>query len=88
MFAEASFSPEPPGNSSRNTHPAPFTLPRGVATVLLALSLMPTSGQILDGNERAAPSSGPTWGLMKGVGFMVATEVVGVFYEHQASTFA
>jgi len=50
---------------------------RGLANISLGVIAIP--GQIVRTTQDSGPFVGATWGLVKGVGFMVATELVGVF---------
>jgi len=50
---------------------------RGLSNLSLGVLAIP--GQIKETSEDKGPFIGATWGLVKGVGFMAATEVVGVF---------
>lgn len=52
-------------------------LGRSVSNMTLGVLAIP--GQIKDTTEESGPFVGATWGLVKGVGYMAATEVVGVF---------
>lgn len=65
-----------PGTSSaRDTAARKFG--RGVSNIGLGVSAIP--GQIMQTTRESGPFLGATWGLAKGVGMTVATEVVGVF---------
>ena len=50
---------------------------RGLSNMTLGVLAIP--GQIKDTSEDSGPFVGATWGLVKGVGYTVAHEVVGVF---------
>ena len=52
-------------------------LGRGVSNMTLGVLAIP--GQIMQTTEESGPFVGATWGFAKGVGFMVASEVVGVY---------
>jgi len=52
-------------------------LGRGVSNLSLGVLAIP--GQMMDTTEESGPFIGTTWGFVKGVSYMVATEVVGVF---------
>ena len=61
--------------SSQNTAGRKFG--RGAANFTLGVLAIP--GQIVRTSRRSGPFVGATWGLVKGVSFMVASEVVGLF---------
>jgi len=50
---------------------------RGVSNMTLGVLAIP--GQIMDTTRDSGPFVGATWGFVKGVGYTVAHEVVGVF---------
>lgn len=50
---------------------------RGVSNMTLGVLAIP--GQIKDTTQDSGPFVGATWGFVKGVGYTVAHEVVGVF---------
>ncbi len=50
---------------------------RGAANLTLGVLALP--GQIVRTTRASGPFVGATWGLVKGVGMFVATEIVGVF---------
>jgi putative exosortase-associated protein (TIGR04073 family) len=52
-------------------------LGRGVAN--LSLGVMAIPGEIIETTRESGPAVGMTWGLLKGTGMMVATEVIGLF---------
>jgi putative exosortase-associated protein (TIGR04073 family) len=52
-------------------------LGRGVSNIGLGVLAIP--GQIVRRSRESGPFVGATWGLVKGVGFMTASEIVGVF---------
>jgi len=52
-------------------------LGRGVSNIGLGVLAIP--GQIVQTTRDSGPFVGATWGFVKGVGFTVATEVIGVF---------
>lgn len=52
-------------------------LGRGLSNVGLGVLAIP--GQIVKTSRERGPFIGATWGLVKGVGFMAATEVIGVY---------
>ena len=52
-------------------------LGRSLSNVSLGVLAIP--GQIVETSDKSGPFVGATWGLVRGVAFMVATEVVGVF---------
>lgn len=52
-------------------------LGRGAANISLGVLAIP--GQILQTTRDRGPFIGGTWGFAKGVGFMAASEVIGVF---------
>ena len=52
-------------------------LGRGAANLSLGVLAIP--GQIVQTTRERGPFIGGTWGFVKGVGFMAATEVIGVF---------
>lgn len=52
-------------------------LGRGVSNIGLGVLAIP--GQIVRTSQERGPFVGATWGFVKGVGFMAATEVIGVY---------
>jgi len=50
---------------------------RGAANLTLGVLAIP--GQIVRTTRKSGPFVGGTWGLVKGVSFMVASEVVGLY---------
>lgn len=52
-------------------------LGRSVANLTLGVLAVP--GQVVRTSKQSGPFVGATWGLTKGVAFMVATEAVGLF---------
>lgn len=52
-------------------------LARGAANMTLGVLALP--GQILQTTREKGPFVGATWGFVKGVGFTVASEVIGVY---------
>ncbi len=55
-------------------------LDRGLTLVtVLSGSIIFLAGQIVRTTRASGPFVGATWGLVKGVGMFVATEIVGVF---------
>jgi putative exosortase-associated protein (TIGR04073 family) len=52
-------------------------LGRGFANVTLGVAAIP--GEIMETTREKGPALGATWGFTKGVGMMVATELVGVW---------
>ncbi len=65
----------PASASARDT--SARKLGRGLSNVSLGVLAIP--GQIIQTSRASGPFVGATWGLVKGVGSLVATEVVGVF---------
>ncbi len=61
--------------SARDT--AARKLGRGVANLSLGVLAIP--GEIVETTRESGPFVGATWGFTKGVGMMVATEVVGLW---------
>ena len=65
----------PPALSAEYTAGRKFG--RGAANLTLGVLAIP--GQIVRTSRKSGPFVGGTWGLVKGVSFMVASEVVGLF---------
>ena len=60
-------------------------LGRGVANMTLGVLALP--GTIAEVSKESGPFVGTTWGLVKGTGYVVVTEVIGVF-EFMTAPFA
>lgn len=65
-----------PGLSRAEDGPA-RKLGRGAANLGLGVFAIPS--EIIDTTRRSGPALGVTWGLVKGSGIMVATEIVGLW---------
>ena len=65
----------PSAASARDT--AARKLGRGVSNLTLGVLAIP--GQMKDTTEDSGPFIGATWGFVKGVGYVAAHEVVGLF---------
>ena len=59
------------------TDSSPRKLGRGLANMTLGLIVFPA--KVIETTRAQGPFVGLTWGLAKGVGWMVATEAIGVF---------
>ncbi len=59
------------------TDSSPRKLGRGLANMTLGVIVIPA--KVIETTRAQGPFVGATWGLAKGIGWMVATEVVGVF---------
>ena len=73
MLLIASLLPTP---SVAESSPA-RKLGRGLANVSLGVMAIPS--EIIDTTRESGPAVGMTWGLVKGTGMMVATEVIGLW---------
>ena len=56
---------------------SPRKLGRGLANMTLGVIVVPA--KVIETTREQGPFLGATWGLAKGLGWMVATEAVGVF---------
>jgi putative exosortase-associated protein (TIGR04073 family) len=56
---------------------SPRKLGRGLANMTLGVIVVPA--QVIETTRTQGPFVGATWGLAKGLGWMVATEAIGVF---------
>jgi putative exosortase-associated protein (TIGR04073 family) len=56
---------------------SPRKLGRGLANMTLGVIVVPA--KVIETTRAQGPFLGVTWGLAKGLGWMVATEAVGVF---------
>ena len=56
---------------------SPRKLGRGLANLTLGVIVVPA--KVIETTRAQGPFVGATWGLVKGLGWMVATEAVGVF---------
>jgi putative exosortase-associated protein (TIGR04073 family) len=65
----------PESASARDTSARKFS--RGVSNIGLGVLAIP--GQIVRTTKDNGPFVGATWGFLKGVGFMAATEVIGIY---------
>lgn len=69
-FASASASAGPKDSPSRK-------LGRGMAN--LSMGMMAIPSEVIATTKRSGPAIGATWGFVRGTGFMIATEVVGLW---------
>lgn len=56
---------------------SPRKLGRGLANMSLGVIVVPA--KVIETTRAQGPFVGATWGLVKGIGWMVATEAIGVF---------
>ncbi len=56
---------------------SPRKLGRGLANMTLGVIVVPA--KVIETTRAQGPFVGATWGLVKGLGWMVATEAIGVF---------
>jgi putative exosortase-associated protein (TIGR04073 family) len=62
---------------SASADSSPRKLGRGLANMTLGVIVVPA--KVIETTRAQGPFVGATWGLVKGLGWMVATETIGVF---------